>query len=333
MTENGTFIINGTERVVVSQLHRSPGVFYDHDKGKTHSSGKLLYSARIIPYRGSWLDFEFDPKDILYVRIDRRRKLHATVLLRALGYSTEELLNYFYDTETDLPRAGKKYAKSVEYDLLPGQRATRDIRHPDSREILVKKNRKFTKLAIKKLQGLERRAPAGRGRRARRQGRRARRHRRDHRRGHPPVQRGGHRGQARRAARARHHAVQGAVHRQPERRLVPARHADRRQAADARRGDHGDLPAPAPGRSAHAGDGAEPVQQPVLQPGALRPVEGRPPQAELQVQARRAARQHRPHQARHPRDGPLPDRSQERQGLRSTTSTTSATAACARSAS
>ena len=99
MTENGTFIINGTERVVVSQLHRSPGVFYDHDKGKTHSSGKLLYSARVIPYRGSWLDFEFDPKDILYVRIDRRRKLHATVLLRALGYSTEDLLNYFYATE------------------------------------------------------------------------------------------------------------------------------------------------------------------------------------------------------------------------------------------
>src|SRR5262252_6227102 len=152
MTDNGTFIINGTERVVVSQLHRSPGVFYDHDKGKTHSSGKLLYSARIIPYRGSWLDFEFDPKDLLYVRIDRRRKLHATVLLRALGYSTEELLNYYYATETVFLEANKKYAKSVEYDLLPGQRASRDIRHPDSREILVKKNRKFTKLAIKKLQ-------------------------------------------------------------------------------------------------------------------------------------------------------------------------------------
>ena len=151
MTDNGTFIINGTERVVVSQLHRSPGVFYDHDKGKTHSSGKLLYSARVIPYRGSWLDFEFDPKDLLYVRIDRRRKLHATVLLRALGYSTEELLNYYYDTEQVFLEPGKKYAKSVEYDLLPGQRATRDVRHPDSREILVKKNRKFTKLAIKKL--------------------------------------------------------------------------------------------------------------------------------------------------------------------------------------
>jgi len=151
MTDNGTFIINGTERVVVSQLHRSPGVFYDHDKGKTHSSGKLLYSARIIPYRGSWLDFEFDPKDLLYVRIDRRRKLHATVLLRALGYSTEELLNYYYDTETTFLEEGAKYAKSVEYDLLPGQRASRDIRHPDSKEVLVKKNRKFTKVAIKKL--------------------------------------------------------------------------------------------------------------------------------------------------------------------------------------
>jgi len=153
MTDNGTFIINGTERVVVSQLHRSPGVFYDHDKGKTHSSGKLLYSARVIPYRGSWLDFEFDPKDILYVRIDRRRKLHATVLLRALGFSTEELLNYFYATEAvHLDVAAQRYNKSVEYDLLPGQRATRDIRHPESGEILVKKNRKFTRAAIRKLQ-------------------------------------------------------------------------------------------------------------------------------------------------------------------------------------
>ena len=114
MTSNGTFIINGTERVVVSQLHRSPGAFFDHDKGKSHSSGKLLYNARIIPYRGSWIDFEFDAKDLLYCRIDRRRKLPATaVLLRALGGvpdtskkspvdfsgTTEEILNYYYDTE------------------------------------------------------------------------------------------------------------------------------------------------------------------------------------------------------------------------------------------
>ena len=93
MTDNGTFVINGTERVIVSQLHRSPGVFFDHDKGKTHSSGKVLYNARVIPYRGSWLDFEFDPKDNLFVRIDRRRKLPASIILRALDYSTEEILD------------------------------------------------------------------------------------------------------------------------------------------------------------------------------------------------------------------------------------------------
>src|SRR5215813_8207669 len=149
MTDTGTFIVNGTERVIVSQLHRSPGVFFDHDRGKTHSSGKLLYSARVIPYRGSWLDFEFDPKDIIYVRIDRRRKMHATVLLRALGYSTQDLLNYFYSTETVFLEKGGKYAKSVEYDLLAGQRATRDIKIGS--EVVVKKNTKFTKAAIKKL--------------------------------------------------------------------------------------------------------------------------------------------------------------------------------------
>jgi DNA-directed RNA polymerase subunit beta len=149
MTETGTFIINGTERVVVSQLHRSPGVFFDHDKGKTHSSGKLLYSARVIPYRGSWLDFEFDPKDIIYVRIDRRRKMHATVLLRALGYSTQDLLNYFYNAETVYLEKGGKYAKSVEFELLAGQRATRDIKLGG--DVIVKKNTKFTRAAIRKM--------------------------------------------------------------------------------------------------------------------------------------------------------------------------------------
>src|SRR6184192_2625157 len=166
MTENGTFIINGTERVVVSQLHRSPGAFFDHDKGKSHSSGKLLYNARIIPYRGSWIDFEFDHKDILYVRIDRRRKLPATVLIRALGAvpdtakknplefkgTPEEILNYFYSTETITISEKGKYEKSVELELLPGQRATRDIKHPKTGEIIVKKNRKFTRAAIKKLE-------------------------------------------------------------------------------------------------------------------------------------------------------------------------------------
>ncbi|MCS6796922.1 MAG: DNA-directed RNA polymerase subunit beta [Myxococcota bacterium] len=149
MTENGTFIINGTERVVVSQLHRAPGVFFDHDRGKTHASGKLLYQARVIPYRGSWLDFEFDAKDLIYVRIDRRRKLHATVLLKALGYSTHDLLRFYYDTETVFLESGKKYSKSIEYDLLEGQRATRDIKIGD--EVIVRRNRKFTRHAIQKL--------------------------------------------------------------------------------------------------------------------------------------------------------------------------------------
>src|SRR6476659_6015413 len=126
MTVNGTFMVNGTERVIVSQLHRSPGVFFDHDKGKTHASGKLLYSARIIPYRGSWIDFEFDPRDILFVRIDRRRKFHATVLLRALGMTTEDLLNYFYKKDTILID-NNRLAKVFKSNQLVGGKASRDI--------------------------------------------------------------------------------------------------------------------------------------------------------------------------------------------------------------
>ncbi len=165
MTENGTFIINGTERVVVSQLHRSPGAFFDHDKGKTHSSGKLLYNARIIPSRGSWLDFEFDHKDVLYVRIDRRRKLPVTVLVRALGAvqdtarknplefkgGTEEILNYFYQTETVYLLGEEEFEKSVDVELLYNQLATRDVK-TKSGEIIVKKKRKFTRAALKKLE-------------------------------------------------------------------------------------------------------------------------------------------------------------------------------------
>ncbi|RDB36088.1 DNA-directed RNA polymerase subunit beta [Spirobacillus cienkowskii] len=151
MTQNGTFIINGTERVVVSQLHRSPGVFFDHDKGKTLSSGKFLYNARVIPYRGSWLDFEFDTKDILYCRIDRRRKMPATVLLKALGYTTEELLATFYECETIVNRDGQFYRK-VDLDRLRGQRASSDIMDPKNpANTLVKRNRKISVLHIKQL--------------------------------------------------------------------------------------------------------------------------------------------------------------------------------------
>ncbi|MFZ9888784.1 MAG: DNA-directed RNA polymerase subunit beta, partial [Myxococcota bacterium] len=152
MTEFGTFIVNGTERVVVSQLHRSPGAFFDSDKGRTHSSGKRLYNARIIPYRGSWLDFEFDHKDIIHCRIDRRRKFPATVLLKALGYSTEDLLDYFYKKQVLRLEGKGKFVSVIDYDLLVGQRAVREVRHPETKEVLVRKNRKFTRGAIKKMQ-------------------------------------------------------------------------------------------------------------------------------------------------------------------------------------
>ncbi len=154
MTENGTFIINGTERVIVSQLHRSPGVFFDHDKGKTHSSGKLLFSARVIPYRGSWLDFEFDPKDNVFVRIDRRRKLPATVLLRALGYSTDEMLASFFDTDTF------HLGEQIELELVPerlrGETVNFEISIGD--DVLVEAGRRVTARHIRELQkaGIER---------------------------------------------------------------------------------------------------------------------------------------------------------------------------------
>lgn len=150
MTRNGTFVVNGTERVIVSQLHRSPGVFFEHDKGKTHSSGKLLYSARVIPYRGSWLDFEFDAKDLVYVRIDRRRKMHVTVLLRALGLSTEDILNHFYSIEV-VTLDGKKLSKNIVPDVLKFQRSPRDIKDPKGGELLVKKDRKFNAATFEKL--------------------------------------------------------------------------------------------------------------------------------------------------------------------------------------
>ncbi|MEI8358084.1 MAG: DNA-directed RNA polymerase subunit beta, partial [Deltaproteobacteria bacterium] len=151
MTRHGTFMINGTERVIVSQLHRSPGVFFDDDKGKTHASGKLLYKARIIPYRGSWIDFEFDPRDIIFVRIDRRRKFHATVLLRALGMTTEDLLNYFYRKDT-IVLDGSKASRVFQPDLQQGIKMTRDVRHPETNEIIVKEGRKLTKGSLRQLE-------------------------------------------------------------------------------------------------------------------------------------------------------------------------------------
>ncbi len=149
MTCNGTFVINGTERVVVSQLHRSPGVFFDHDKGKTHSSGKVLYSARVIPYRGSWLDFEFDPLDCIFVRIDRRRKLPATILLRALGYNNEEILGMFFDTST------VHFDKdTIKLELVPerlrGETLSFDIKGPRGK-VVVEAGRRVTARHIREM--------------------------------------------------------------------------------------------------------------------------------------------------------------------------------------
>ena len=153
MTDSGTFVINGTERVVVSQLHRSPGVFFDHDRGKTHSSGKLLYSARVIPYRGSWLDFEFDPKDMVYVRIDRRRKLPATVLLRALGYSSEEILGMFYENNSFKISKGKE--PTISLQLIPARLRGEVLSFPvkDKKgKLIVEEGRRITSRHIRQME-------------------------------------------------------------------------------------------------------------------------------------------------------------------------------------
>ncbi|AEG02178.1 DNA-directed RNA polymerase subunit beta [Methylomonas methanica] len=149
MTDNGTFVINGTERVIVSQLHRSPGVFFDHDKGKTHSSGKLLFNARVIPYRGSWLDFEFDHKDAVYVRIDRRRKIPATILLRALGYDNEEMINIFFETNK-FSLDADKFMFHVIPDRLRGEMAVFDIKHDGA--VLIEEGRRITAKHIRQLE-------------------------------------------------------------------------------------------------------------------------------------------------------------------------------------
>ncbi len=154
MTAKGTFIINGTERVVVSQLHRSSGVFFDHDKGKTHSSGKIIYTSRIIPVRGSWIDMEIDPKDIVYIRIDRRRKFPITILFKAFGYTTEDLLAYFYKSEKIVVK-GKRYYKQFDESLLKGKRASRDVKDPETGDVIVKQGRVFTIRAIRQIKAAD----------------------------------------------------------------------------------------------------------------------------------------------------------------------------------
>src|SRR4026209_54261 len=150
MTENGTFVVNGTERVIVSQLHRSPGVFFDHARGKTHSSGKLLFSARVIPYRGSWLDFEFDPKDYLYFRVDRRRKMPVTILLKAIGYTPEQILAGFFMMDAFHISKDK-----IEFELVPdrlrGETARFDIVTKQGK-LIVQKDKRITVKHVREME-------------------------------------------------------------------------------------------------------------------------------------------------------------------------------------
>ena len=150
MTDNGTFIVNGTERVIVSQMHRSPGVFFDHDKGKTHSSGKLLFAARIIPYRGSWLDIEFDAKDIVYARIDRKRKIPVTSLLYALGLDGEEILDTFYNRIT-YARDEQGWRVPFEAERMKGFKAPIDLIDADTGEVVVEAGKKLTARSARQL--------------------------------------------------------------------------------------------------------------------------------------------------------------------------------------
>jgi DNA-directed RNA polymerase subunit beta len=150
MTSNGTFIVNGTERVIVSQMHRSPGVFFDHDKGKSHSSGKLLFAARVIPYRGSWLDIEFDSKDIVHARIDRRRKIPVTSLLMALGMDGEEILSTFYNKIT-YKKSGDHWRIPFSVERFRGLKAVGDLVDADTGEIVVEAGKKITARQAKQL--------------------------------------------------------------------------------------------------------------------------------------------------------------------------------------
>ena len=255
MTDNGTFIVNGTERVIVSQMHRSPGVFFDHDKGKTHSSGKLLFAARIIPYRGSWLDIEFDAKDIVYARIDRKRKIPVTSLLYALGLDGEEILNTFYNRIT-YARDEQGWRVPFDAERMKGFKAPVDLIDADTGEVVVEAGKKLTARSARQLaenglkalratdedligQYIAEDLVNDRDRRDLRRGRR-----RDHRQAAEDARRG----RRRRAA--------GARHRPRQCRPLHPQHARHRQGVVARGRAVRHLPRDAPRRAADARDRA-----------------------------------------------------------------------------
>ena len=274
MTGNGTFIVNGTERVIVSQLHRSPGVFFDHDRGKTHSSGKLLYSARIIPYRGSWLDFEFDPKDALFTRIDRRRKLPVTVLLRALGYNNEEMLAEFFEINTFHidPKEG------VQLELVPERLRgeTLDFDLADGDKVIVEAGRRITARHVKQLEQAGVAALAVPD--SYLVGRILSHDVIDTKTGELLASANDEINEEQLAA-FRKAGIEVGRHdlgQRPRSRRLPVQHPAHRPEQDPARSAGRDLPDDASGRAADQGCRAEPVPQPVLHLRALRPVGRRP---------------------------------------------------------
>jgi DNA-directed RNA polymerase subunit beta len=259
MTPNGTFIVNGTERVIVSQMHRSPGVFFDHDKGKTHSSGKLLFACRIIPYRGSWLDFEFDAKDLVFARIDRRRKLPVTTLLYALGLDQEGIMDAYYDTvEFKLAKKNQGWTTKFFPERVRGTRPTFDLVDAKTGEVIAEASKKITPRAVKQLidsgEVTELLVPFDQivGK-LRRQGHHQRGNRRDLCRGRGRADLGSRQGwrchwrYAQGVDRRGHHRDPGARHRQHHRRPVHAQHHGRGQEPEPRHGADGHLSRHAPG--------------------------------------------------------------------------------------
>ena len=300
MTNNGTFIVNGTERVIVSQMHRSPGVFFDHDKGKTHSSGKLLFAARIIPYRGSWLDIEFDAKDIVYARIDRRRKIpvHVAALCARHGRrgDPQHLLpqDHLQAAEGRLARAVRcQPLPRLQGDQRPGRRRRRQGRARGRQEA----DRAFGPPARREgPQGAAHDRP-GAGRPLHRRRPRQREDRRDLRRG----RRGDHREEPQGAQRGRLQGAAAPRHRPRQCRRLHPQHARGRQEHDARGRAVRHLPGHAPGRAADARHRAVDVPVAVLRSGALRPLRGRPREDEHAARPRRARHHARAAQGRHPR--------------------------------
>ncbi len=332
MTNNGTFIVNGTERVIVSQMHRSPGVFFDHDKGKTHSSGKLLFAARIIPYRGSWLDIEFDAKDIVHARIDRRRKIPVTSLLFALGMDGEEILNTFFKI-ISYKRSKEGWRVPFDANRMRGYKAVNDLVDADTGKVVVEAGKKITVRQARQF--------AERGLKALRMtdeeliGHYIAEDLVNAKTGEIYVEAGGE--ITEKLLKALNEAGlqgnPGARHRPRQCRRLHPQHAQRRQEHDARGRAVRHLSRHASGRAADARYRRGDVPLAVLRSRALRPLRGRPRQDEHAP--RRPGRGHaaRAAQGGHPRRDQARWSTCATARARSTTSTISATAGCARSAS